>query len=334
MSKSRKVIGRTEDMIEVLFIKNNPEQKHMAERMPEAECNVTEYEFHPAESAEPQSEYLKLVRYLREHAYHMLVSINYDEILANAGFYGGTRYIALQSDVSGCVLSSAYANCVTNYIIVNEWSAYAQLQRAGILSVYYCPFDMKEIVQLVISEEELSIYRTYYRLKEWRDTEGALYDECEIINKEKDMMLVLKEQCVHYLDSLMVQHECKAWDKMESFFYGRIGRECVGNFWELYLMGKLLEEYAAGKKERDLELFVQRFSSVEEIWTEYFKMLFLLRRLEYDIPLEDAAGAVDFVYGNPYQSIIVNGVLHSGQIYDKAKVIGRLKELWQVHGNE
>lgn len=331
-------------MIEILFVQGmHPEEKNVIDEIRKAGCNVTIYKFNIQLDEELQVEYSKLVMFLRKKTYHIMCSVNFDEILANAGYVSGTKYVSFQYDVSENALSSIYANYVTNYIIVNELLPYIQFRKKRVETVYYCSFDMNEILANVISDEELDIYKTILELEDFRRQDGNMVksnkreDVYESYGREKEFLLRLKEQCGNYFDSLMSKRNCTAWEEMFVWFNRNVAKELDKHFWEFYVLRIMVQVYREEREAAERtgkELSVLQFGSRQELFDTYFKMIFLLRRLEYDVDIESHMEAVIFIKKYSLSDIFMKFIFEKGQIDNKEKVIIKLKKLWQEYDNE
>lgn len=331
-------------MIKVLLVKKGyPEEEAVWEELKKSGYLIEIYEFRAQTDEELQTEYIDFVKALRSKVYHMIVSVNYDEILANAGYYGGTKYVAFQWDLSEGALSSVYINYVTNYIILNDLLPYIQFRKAGITTVHYCPFDRKEICRTVFSDKEQEIYQTFFKLQDLRNQNGneskskKLEDIYAASAREKECIFCLKEQCMEYVDSLISKKETAAWEELVVLFYGGIGREVSGSFWEFYLLKILVQVYEkerqnSGAFSQTIEML--QFESVQELLNIYFKLLFLLRRLEYDVAAESHMETVWFIKQYALSDYFLKAVFENGKIYDKNKVINKLKKLWKEYEDE
>ena len=330
-------------MLDIIFVvKDYSKEKNVIEEIRQSGCNVIVYNINLNE--ELQVAYSNLVMVLRKKTYHIMCSVDFDEILANAGYASGTKYVSIQQNMDENALNSEYINYPTNYVLINELLAYIQFRKEGIETVYYS-MNLGEIWSQIILNEELTIYETILELEDFRKRNGQvvvskdkkLEEMYDGFAKEKDFLFRLKKQFMLYVDCLLKKKSNSSWEEL-IVWYNRNGtRDLRQFFWEFYVLDIMIKVF---KEEREVanrlgaNISILQFSSMQELFNVYFKAIFMLRRLEYDVAEESCMETVVFIKQNSLSDIFMKYIFENGQIEDRRKVAIKLKQLWQEYDNE
>lgn len=148
--------------------------------------------------------------------------------------------------------------------------------------------------------------------------------QLEQMDDEKEAILNLKEKMLFQLDILLEKGTLDAWCEILVWYRFMIQEKLVTRFWEFYVL-KIMLDIFVKECNKGTAVSVLQIRNMNELYDVYFKTLFLLRRIEYEI--EPMGELADFLVERNLSSIYVQGVLKEAQIYDKDKV-KRVIESW------
>lgn len=178
---------------------------------------------------------------------------------------------------------------------------------------------------------------SFFSLKDLRDIE----DDAEIIRctdeyfakmeAEREETFQLKEQLMGHVNDLLALQTIDSWREIVSLNQREECRRLSNSFWQFYLLQKasaifaeeMIEYYQNGEAPSIIQ-----FKSFEELSQTYFHTLLLLRRLNYNVAMEENTDIVNYVMEKKLSGIFLHYVIEQNQIEDKEKVYQRLEELF------
>ena len=328
-------------MIEVLFVlKAYPNEESIIKEIEQTGCKVVCYGMDSNEQM--QTIYTNLVMFLRNKTYHMICSVNFDEMLANAAYVTGTKYVSLQQDTEEKSLASEYVNYPTNYICMSDFMPYMQYRSQGLKTICYCINGFKDILTNVLSDEELQLYDIIRALEDYRNCNGKLEDKREkqldeiyvAFSNEKRFWFQLKEKLLNYVDKFMNKGSIRGWEELIIWYNRNVTKEIIGQFWEFYILNIILKIYKEEYNSSGQSLSFAKFSSLQEVFDVYFKMIFQLRRIEYDVVPERHMEVIVLMKHYGLSDIFIKHMMENGQIENQQKVLTKLEKLWREYGYE
>ena len=193
---------------------------------------------------------------------------------------------------------------------------------------YYMEYPAdEEKIDMMFSTGEKNILRTIrefekirYEMK-WKNEkpvskeDNAKFIEEVFRNKEKerDISFQLKKEFTDWIDVLLEQGRIEAWLDILTWYRLLKGKNLiVDKFWEFPVLETML-------------------NSLEELTDVYFHLVFLLRRVEYE--LEPADEILDYLIEKKISLTVTDVVLDDARIFDEEKV-RRTIIGWVENGNE
>lgn len=150
------------------------------------------------------------------------------------------------------------------------------------------------------------------------------------MESERELSFQLKEELMDYFDNLLQGRTIDSWREIVLWNKRHECRKLCHCFWQFFLMQKasaiFAEEMIQYYENGELPSIVQ-FGSFGELSQTYFQLLLLLRRLNYDVALEEEANIVDYIMEKKISGIFIRHVIEQNQVEDKEKVYRRLEEL-------
>lgn len=151
--------------------------------------------------------------------------------------------------------------------------------------------------------------------------EEAMILELEMMDCERDSILMLKRQMSIQLDILLQQERINAWCEILVWYQYVIQKDLAHRFWEFYVLKIILNIFVIEHKEKGQTgkpPSVMQLHGMKELQDVYFKTVFLLRRLEYEVePMDELR---EYIKERGFTSTFVNYILENAQINNKEKV--------------
>lgn len=166
-----------------------------------------------------------------------------------------------------------------------------------------------------------------------RDIEGKTQKYFSNIKEEEKILFSLKELLIHYYDELLVESTMEAWDRI-ILWYQKLGTELAARFWEFSILRTILLAYKTENENYNKggnPVSVLQFSNMNDIYETYFRVLFLCRRLEYDVT--DGEELIELIHRRKLSLILVNYIIERARIYNKGKVRDKINALMGEYGN-
>lgn len=161
--------------------------------------------------------------------------------------------------------------------------------------------------------------------KEGLGEERTAEYQLERMDAEKEAILDLKEKMLKHLDILLATETAEAWCEMLVWYRFVIQEKLAARFWEFYVLKTVLDIFLEECR-KETEISVLSLHSMKEMSEVYFRTVFLLRRLEYEVePMDEWA---EYAKGRKLSDTFLQRVLKEAQIYDKNKV-KRMMEGWK-----
>ena len=152
--------------------------------------------------------------------------------------------------------------------------------------------------------------------------------------REKSISFQLRGQMIGYIDGLLKQGKTEAWLDILAWHQLLKGKNLIiDKFWEFPVLATFLNAF---KKELELycsggsPISVLSLHTMQELTDRYFTIVFMLRRIEYDMESMDELRC--YFVQERLSIIVVKTVLEEARIYDKRKV-QRTIESWIGTGN-
>lgn len=161
--------------------------------------------------------------------------------------------------------------------------------------------------------------------EEW-DKMHPMEKRLEERDAEKEEILYLKEKTLMQLDILLKTGTVEAWCEISVWYRFVIQERLAARFWEFYIL-KIALDIFIEECNREKFISVLQLHSMKEINEAYFKTVFLLRRIEYEIGSVDEL--TDFMREHNLSLTFLTVVLKEAQIYDKNKVKQKIESRWK-----
>lgn len=330
-------------MINILFmVKRTYIEKRILEQFMLLGCKVTKYDVQDCLQQEDFK--VNLQKELRRRTYHFICSVGFDEDTAHAAYNCGTKYVSIQYDNLASDLYSPSVAYPTNYIFFYDAAIVRIFREQGINTVYMLDTNpsAEEIIQISFTEEEIDIYESMLETeKYWLENgrpvskrEHSLEEVYRSFAKEKDYLFPLKEKLLRYIGKLIASGKPLGWEEIIVWFNRNVTKELRGYFWEFYILYIIADVYKQERniysgKENGMGISVLKFKDLEEIYYYYFKLIFMFRRIEYDLLPETHYEICSYVQEKGLSDIFIGCILYHGQIEDKIKVESGLRELFK-----
>ncbi len=209
---------------------------------------------------------------------------------------------------------------------------------------------MEQLEEWLFAEKELEVYHAINELHQLRKGSVKLNfglkqlrdisDEAEVLRltdvffdkleREKILVLHLRDRLLEYLDTLLAQRTIDAWREIILWNKRHECRDLVNVSWQFLLLLKAVKIYAEEMVEYHKSgkiPFIVKIGSFEELHYVYFQLLLLLRRVEYDVTPEDNGEILGFIKDNGISWAFIHSVVEENQITDEERVYQRLEEL-------
>lgn len=153
--------------------------------------------------------------------------------------------------------------------------------------------------------------------------------------RERDISFRLKEKMTEQVDCLLKKEETGAWLDILAWYRLLEGKSLITDkFWEFPVLAtmlkafrKELEQYCSGGS----PISVLSLHTMKELADQYFSIVFMLRRIEYDVePINELQY---YLSGNRLSLTVVETILEEAKIFDKGKV-QRIINGWVENRNE
>ena len=152
----------------------------------------------------------------------------------------------------------------------------------------------------------------------------------EHMEAEKALHFKLTDLLLNHIDSLLGHRTISAWQEIVLLVKEKECRILGNVFWQFYLLEKVAAIY-----EEELLIFHEggeepstvQLGSFEELSETYFRLLLLLRRLNYNVVPEKEEDIIDYIKVKGVSSVFIKHVIEHNQIENKKKVRERLEEL-------
>lgn len=154
--------------------------------------------------------------------------------------------------------------------------------------------------------------------------------DLEKMDYEKEAILHLKKSVIIQLDILLAAGTIEAWCEMLIWYKFIIQEKLPQRFFEFYVLKIVLDVFVQECNCREFNfLSAMQMHSMKEVQNAFFRTVFMLRRIEYDIePLEEVC---DYIRNRGFSDIYLLQVLKEGQINNKDKVRKAI-ESWRMDG--
>lgn len=150
----------------------------------------------------------------------------------------------------------------------------------------------------------------------------SMESQLERLDAEKEAILYLREKMLVQLDVLLEVGTVASWCDILVWYRFVIQEKLATRFWEFYIL-KIVLDIFIEECNKGVEASGLGFHSIKELNEIYYRTVFLLRRIEYELEPIDEIRA--YVGEKKLSSIFVLGVLKEAQIYDKNKVRQAIK---------
>ncbi len=151
--------------------------------------------------------------------------------------------------------------------------------------------------------------------------------QLEKMDCEKESILELKGHMMAQLDVLLKQESVDAWCEMLVWYQYVMQKDLARSFWEFYVFKMMLDIFVAECKacsENGKRPSVIQLHGMKEVLDVYYKTVFLLRRLEYDVePVDELK---EYVGKKGLSPIFVHYILNNSQIQNKQKVRNMIED--------
>lgn len=147
------------------------------------------------------------------------------------------------------------------------------------------------------------------------------------MERDKDISFSLKKRIFSYMDLLLEQGTIEAWKEILLLYQFLEKKEVLVNeFWEFSVLKTMLNAFETElnlhyKEERPISLL--KICNMEELMETYFRVVFLLRRIEYDV--EPISGTLCELMENRISPATVWAVLKDARIFHREKVARVIK---------
>lgn len=140
--------------------------------------------------------------------------------------------------------------------------------------------------------------------------------------RERNISFQLKEQMVEQINRLLKKGEAEAWLDILAWYQLLKGKNVIiDKFWEFPVLATMLKAF-----QKELELYYSEGSPIsvlilhtmDELTDSYFAIVFMLRRIEYDV---ESMNELRYALLKETLSLtVVKTVLEEANIFDKGKV--------------
>ncbi len=152
--------------------------------------------------------------------------------------------------------------------------------------------------------------------------------------KERDISFQLKEEIIEQINQLLKKGKTEDWLDILAWYQLLKGKNLIINkFWEFPVLSTMLKAF---KKELVLycsegsPISVLALHTLNELTDSYFEIVFMLRRIEYDVePINELEY---YMLKEKLSLSVVKTVLEEARIFDKRKV-QRIIDNWVGNGN-
>ena len=210
------------------------------------------------------------------------------------------------------------------------------------LSAYIENTENEEYFQSMFSLEEQNILQTVAEFEKMRWKHNEKLKEISSMTKsrkidtifqikeqERVVSFKLREQLIEQMNSLLRQRSINAWmDILTWYHLLKHKKLAVDKFWEFFVLEIMLKAFYEELKLMDMgrgHVSVLLLCSMEELTETYYKIVFLLRRIEYDVEPNDEI--LYFMAEKKISLTVIETILHNSQIYN-IKKIERALESW------
>ena len=340
-------------MIRILFARHNERrEEEIIQAFSQYGIHVTEYNSGNYEMKEEV--HAELVKFISENIYHFVFSLNFYPVIANAAYNAGTKYVCWQYDLPEAALYSGCITFPTNYVFLNNYVWYGVLNKKGIETVYYLPFstfvqsvgeekgemdaDVKITLKSVLNVSEVQIIDAIlkwdmYKRKKCKVAAVSNREQiCNNYEEDKEYLFLLKDYVIKYINEMLAKGNIAEWEQMVALLMRNGVNDLQGYFWEFYIINIMVDIY---KEERNRhyksgeKISLLQFRNTEELLNTYFQLVFYLRRMEYDVEMENYLNVIENIKSMNVSDVFIKHVLNKGQIEDKEKVMNALRRLWQ-----
>lgn len=153
------------------------------------------------------------------------------------------------------------------------------------------------------------------------------------LEREKEISLRLKSVLFSHMDHLLAKRSIEGWVEVMAWYNFVEGRRLMEQFWEFYILKILIGIYAEEWKvfsQGGAPVCMLQFGSTAELTEGYFRVLFLLRRLEYGIEPQDEIA--DYMRDRGLSLIYIDKVVERSQIREKETVKAAVRGLCRQYG--
>ena len=159
--------------------------------------------------------------------------------------------------------------------------------------------------------------------KKFQESANGTYVEKYLykLDCEKPYHLRIKELMEEQTDDLLSKQCVDGWFDLLVWRKLIIPEELVNRFWDLDVLDIILNIFVAECEEcgrTGAYISVLQFRHRKELMETYYKALFLLRRIEFD--MEPAEAIIEAIKDMNLSSIYIRSILQKGQIFAKGKV--------------
>lgn len=164
--------------------------------------------------------------------------------------------------------------------------------------------------------------RNIERAQAATEEKQSMESQLERLDAEKDAILHLREKMLVQLDILLEAGTVASWCDILVWYRFVIQEKLAARFWEFYIL-KIVLNIFIEECNKGIEASGLGFRSIKELIEIYYRTVFLLRRVEYELePMDEIR---EYAVEKNLSSIFVLGVLKEAQIYDKNKVRQAIK---------
>lgn len=139
---------------------------------------------------------------------------------------------------------------------------------------------------------------------------------------ERDISFRLREQMIEQINELLKRGRIEAWMDILTWYQLLKGKDLIINkFWEFPVLGTILKAFKEELKNyyrNGNPIDVLSFHTMKELTDTYFAIVFLFRRIEYNVESVDELRHC-FLENN-FSFTLMETVLEDARIFDKRKV--------------
>ena len=194
-----------------------------------------------------------------------------------------------------------------------------------------------QLISPLFSENEWLILNTVHDFENLRitmvqdtSTKSGIESTLQRMEKEKEISFQLKQQFINQIDNLLAQETIDAWLDILTWYQWLDAKQLLHRFWEFHILKIVLDIFISELKafsSNEGTVSVLTLHSMEEIANTYFTILFLLRRIEYDIEPVDVI--TDSVKNFGLSPIFIHHIIKKAKIYNKEKVSKVITNWWE-----